>query len=61
MILLSINESLIILIIVIMWVVRGFCWIIAGSLKLERSTKYGKTDIVFGIIYLILIVVLLML
>jgi len=57
---LSINESLIITIIVVMWIVKGILNIIAGAWKFDKATKYGNGDIAFGIIYLIIIFIILL-
>ena len=61
MIELNINESLIILLVVIGWIVKGVLNIIAGAIGMERGTKYDNTNIAIGVIMLIAVVIILIL
>ena len=60
MIEIAINQGLVITLIVAMWMLRGILSIIAGALKLDKSSEYGTGDIVGGFIMIILTIIVLM-
>jgi len=61
MIELHINESLIILLIVFSWLISGMLNIIAGAIKMEKSTNYDNGNIAFGLLQLVFVVIILIL
>lgn len=60
MIEISVNETLVITLIVVLWILHGLRRIIGGILKSERNLKYDKTDIAFGIVQIILVFIVLL-
>lgn len=61
MIELHINESLIILLIVIGWIAKGVLNIVAGATGMEKSTEYDSGNILVGVIMLIVVIIILIL
>ena len=61
MIELNINESLIILLIMIGWIAKGVLNIVAGAIGMKRDTTYDSGNIVIGVVMLIAVVIILIL
>lgn len=46
---LSLNVGLVALLVVLGWAVQGACYIFVGATRMEKSTKYGTFEVVWGI------------
>lgn len=56
----SINAELVLTLIVLTWIVRALANITLGALKTERSNNYDASNVVVGIVSLIIIFIVLL-
>ena len=55
------NIELAVKILVFLWIVNGFFKILSGMVGIEKSTTYGKADIVDGFVAIILALLIMLL